>query len=100
MILPYDAINGKPQQFPVTAEESPYFGVSLGGKMNHPEMKVGSNYGEKLNCINATMITHVVASFISLATTFYKSQSKLMPPLLLSKLHPLRWASFWFWVLA
>lgn len=38
--------------------------------MNPPEMKVGSNYKEKLNCINATMITHVVASSISLATTF------------------------------
>ena len=50
--------------------------------MNPPEMKVDSNYEEKLNCINATMITHVVASSISLAPAFYKSQSALMPLLL------------------
>ncbi len=56
--------------------------------MNPPEMKVDSNYEEKLNCINATMITHVVASSISLAPAFYKSQSALM--LLLSKSNPLR----------
>ena len=28
---------------------------------------------------------------------FYKSQSALMPLLLLSKSNPLRWASIWFW---
>ena len=75
--MTYDAINGKPQQFPVTAEESPYFGVSLGGfKMNPPEIKVDSNYEEKLNCINATMNTHVVESSISLAPAFYKKSER------------------------
>ena len=39
---------------------------------------------------------HVGASFISLAPTFFKSQSALMPLLLLSKSNPLRWASIWF----
>ena len=46
--------------------------------MNPPEIKVDSNYEEKLNCINATMNTHVVESSISLAPAFYKSQSALM----------------------
>ena len=39
---------------------------------------------------------HVGASSISLAPTFFKSQSVLMPLLLLSKSNPLRWASIWF----
>ena len=40
---------------------------------------------------------HVGASFISLAPTFFKSQSALMLLLLLSKPKPpLRWASIWF----
>ena len=40
---------------------------------------------------------HVGASYISLAPTFFKSQSALIAPLLLSKSDPLRWASIWFW---
>ena len=42
---------------------------------------------------------HVVASFVSLATTFLcvasKSHLSLTPLLLLSKSNPLRWASIW-----
>ena len=40
---------------------------------------------------------HVGASCISLAPTFFKSQSAPIALLLLSKPHPLRWASIWFW---
>ena len=40
---------------------------------------------------------HVGASCISLAPTFFKSQSALIALLLLSKSNPLRWASIWFW---
>ena len=41
---------------------------------------------------------HVGASCISLAPTFFKSQSALIPLLLLSKSQPLRWVVIWFWV--
>lgn len=44
--------------------------------MNPPEIKVDSNYEEKLNCINATMNTHVVESSISLAPAFYKKSER------------------------
>ena len=40
---------------------------------------------------------HVGASFISLAPTFFKSQSAFILLLLLSKSNPLGWASVWFW---
>ena len=40
---------------------------------------------------------HVGASCISLAPTFFKSQSALIALFLLSKSNPLRWASIWFW---
>lgn len=42
-------------------------------------------------------LRHVGASCISLAPTFFKSQSTLIALLLLSKSNPLRWASIWFW---
>ena len=48
--------------------------------------------------IHSVLMFHIGASFISLAPTFFKSQSALMPLLLLSKPHPLRWAAIWFWV--
>ena len=38
---------------------------------------------------------HVGASFVSLAPTFFKSQSALTSLLLLSKSNPLRWVSIW-----
>ena len=38
---------------------------------------------------------HVGASFVSLAPTYFISQSALTPLLLLSKSNPLRWASIW-----
>ena len=43
-------------------------------------------------------LRHVGASFVSLAPTFFISQSALTPLLLLSKSNPLRWASIWVWV--
>ena len=43
----------------------------------------------------STLLHHVGASFISFAPTFFKSQSALMPLLLLSKPDPLRWAPVW-----
>ena len=39
---------------------------------------------------------HVGASFVSLAPTYFISQSALTPLLLLSKSNPLRWASIWY----
>ncbi len=41
-------------------------------------------------------LRHVGASVISLAPTFFKSQSALILLLLLSKPDPLRWAPVWF----
>ena len=41
---------------------------------------------------------HVGASYISLAPTYFISQSALMPLLLLSKSNPLRWASIWLFL--
>ena len=38
----------------------------------------------------------VGASYVSLAPTYFISQSALTPPLLLSKANPLRWASIWY----
>ena len=43
--------------------------------MNPLMNPVGSKAEEKLNCINATVITHVVADFVSFATTFYLKKS-------------------------
>ena len=43
-------------------------------------------------------LRHVGASFVSLAPTYFISQSALTPLLLLSKSNPLRWASIWVWV--
>ena len=43
----------------------------------------------------STLLHHVGASFVSLAPTFFKSQSALTPLLLLSNCDPLRWASVW-----
>jgi len=50
--------------------------------------------------IYSVAMFHVGASSMSLAPTFFKSQSALMPLLLLSKSNPLRWALIWFWVQA
>jgi len=53
----------------------------------------------KNNASESLHLRHVVASFISLATTFLclasKSHLALMPLLLLSKSKPLRWALIW-----
>ena len=46
--------------------------------MNPLMNPVGSKAEEKLNCINATVITHVVADFVSFATTFYLKKSSLI----------------------
>ena len=46
--------------------------------MNPLMNPVGSKAEEKLNCINATVITHVVADFVSFATTFYFKKSSLI----------------------
>ena len=43
--------------------------------------------------IYSVAMFHVGASSISLAPTYFISQSALMPLLLLSKSNPLRWAS-------
>ena len=48
--------------------------------------------------IHTVAIFHLVTSFISLAPTFFKSQSALMPLLLLSNRDSLRWIRGWFWV--
>ena len=45
--------------------------------------------------IYSVAMFHVGASSISLAPTYFISQSALMPLLLLSKSNPLRWASIW-----
>ncbi|MCI6257158.1 MAG: hypothetical protein MR648_11225, partial [Clostridiales bacterium] len=48
--------------------------------------------------IQIVIVFHVGASSISLAPTYFISQSALMPLLLLSKSNPLRWASIWFFL--
>ena len=48
--------------------------------------------------LQGDVATHVGASVISLAPTYFISQSALSLLLLLSKSNPLRWASIWFWV--
>ena len=52
----------------------------------------------KKSGIYSVAMFHVGASYISLAPTFFKSQSALMPLLLLSKPNPLRRASVSFWL--
>ena len=46
--------------------------------------------------IYSVAMFHVGASVISLAPTYFISQSALILLLLLSKSNPLRWASIWF----
>lgn len=64
---------------------------------------IGRHARFRFSCSNALGFEppcphHVGASYISLAPTYFISQSALIPPLLLSKSNPLRWASIWFCV--
>lgn len=52
---------------------------------------ISNKNGSDLDCLAAPL----GASSISLAPTYFISQSALMPLLLLSKSNPLRWASIW-----
>ena len=63
---------------------------------------IGRRGGFKIHCqrwragSSPATGTIVGASFVSLAPTYFISQSALMPLLLLSKSNPLRWALIWF----
>ena len=61
-------------------------------------LRFGFGSGTESLHLESVHAFHVGASCISLAPTFFKSQSALIPLLLLSKSNPLRWASIWFWV--
>ena len=52
----------------------------------------------KVKGSNPSVSTTSEQALYRLLRLFYKSQSALMPLLLLSKPNPLRWASIWFWV--
>ena len=64
---------------------------------------IGRHARFRFSCSNACgfeslQAHHVGASSISLAPTFFKSQSALMPLLLLFNRDSLRWIRGWFWV--
>ena len=71
--------NERPGSYPGVAK----FGIAL-------------EWGSRGRWFESSHSDHVGASSISLAPTFFKRQSALMPLLLLSKSNPLRWASIWF----
>ena len=57
---------------------------------------IALEWGSRGRWFESSHSDHVGASYVSLAPTFFKSQSALTPLLLLSNCDPLRWARSWW----